>query len=656
VTGRPFRTVLVANRGEIAVRVIQACAELGLRTVAVYSEADAGALHVAMADAAVCIGPPPAVESYLNGGAIIAAALATRAGAVHPGYGFLSENADFAQACIDAGLIFIGPSPEAMRRMGSKIEAKRLAASLGIPVLAGYDGASQEVQTLRSEAARAGYPVLIKASAGGGGRGMRVVQDPAEFDEALESARREARAAFGDDTVLLERYVERPRHIEIQVFGDEHGSVVHLGERECSIQRRHQKVIEEAPSPVVTPALRAEMGDAAVRLALSIGYSGAGTVEFLLDEQGRYAFLEMNTRLQVEHGVTELVTGLDLVHLQLRVAAGAPLPVRQEDAALRGHAIQCRIYAEDPAAGFLPSTGTLTAFVPPEGPGIRNDVGVRSGDSVTPFYDPMLAKLLVAGATRADLLARTEQALRRFEVRGVTTNIPVLLRTVAHPAFRNGDLYTGFLDDLVLPALDRSSVPAPALVAAAVALTFGGEADTWTSGWRVTGAVRPVAVTTDGGLQTVLLARTGPESWTAEAVEAGYRATVRREGRGLRVVSGEQATIVAVEPRDAGVDIILDDGAWRLHRAPPPDVAASGRSAGVRAGASVIKAPLTGTIVKIAVVEGEAVRAQQPLVVIEAMKMEHTLVAPISAAVRAVRAGPGDLVQAGTVLIELSDG
>ena len=650
-----FSKLLIANRGEIAVRVMQACAELGVRTVAVYSEADARALHVRRADEAVCIGPAPAAQSYLNIAAIIAAALQTGAEAVHPGYGFLSENADFAQACADAGLVFVGPSPAAMRAMGSKIAAKKLAASLGMPLLTGYDGADQDPRVLAAEAARIGYPLLIKASAGGGGRGMRVVADPAEFSEALAGARREALAAFGDDAVLLETYLERPRHVEIQVFGDTHGNVVYLGERECSIQRRHQKVIEEAPSPVMTPALRATMGEAAVRLASAIDYTGAGTVEFLLDESGAFAFLEMNTRLQVEHGVTELVTGLDLVHLQLRVAAGEPLPLRQDSIRIHGHAIQCRVYAEDPAAGFLPSTGTITAFAPPQGAGVRNDIGVQAGDTITSFYDPMLAKLMVVGADRSDAVERAAWALRRYEVAGVTTNLPLLLATVSHPEFRAGRTFTGFLDAHILSALTHEHAPASALVAAAVTAVDTSAADPWRRGWRLSGARQSVLLHHGDVTEPVVLQRTDPSTWTALVGENAPPVIAHRDGDFMHVEREGRAECVMTERMGDEIEAVLNGATWRLRPQPPPDAAAAGRGGHIGTGAQHVTAPLTGTVVKVTVSEGETVRSHQPLVVIEAMKMEHTLTAPGDATVTRVRAAPGDLVQAGTVLVELGD-
>lgn len=651
-----FRKVLIANRGEIAVRVIQACAELGVRTVAVYSEADEDALHVRLADEAVVIGAATAAASYLNGDAIIAAARGTGAEAVHPGYGFLSESADFAQACQDAGLVFIGPTPAAMRAMGSKIEAKRLAASLGVPLLTGYDGASQDPRVLTQEADRAGYPLLIKASAGGGGRGMRVVPEAQAFAEALASAKREALAAFGDDAVLLERYVQRPRHVEIQVFGDGHGSLIHLGERECSIQRRHQKVIEESPSPALTSALRAEMCESALRLARAIRYSGAGTVEFLLNEEGRYAFLEMNTRLQVEHGVTELVTGLDLVRLQLLVAAGEPLPVRQEDVQSRGHAIQCRIYAEDATAGFLPSTGMLTRFVPPEGAGVRNDLGVRAGDSVTPFYDPLLAKLLTAGANRPTALDRMAAALHRYEIGGVTTNLPMLLATVQHPEFRAGLSDTGLLERLVLPALASAAPPESVVAVAAVEASAGDSINPWQIPWRATGATQPVTLHHDQTPFTQNLRRIGATRWRVSALDSETAWQVDRRGDRLHVKrEGEESINLQSGGRDGTIEIVAQGRAWRFTRAPEPKIESAVRAGGARAGNHAVTAPLTGAVISVVVAPGDSVAARQAMVVLEAMKMEHILRAPLAATVTRIHVQPGDLVQAGALLLELGE-
>jgi acetyl-CoA carboxylase biotin carboxylase subunit len=446
-----LKRLLVANRGEIAVRVIRACRECSVSPIAVYSEADRDTPHVALADAAFCLGPGPATESYLRADRILEAARALGADAVHPGYGFLSENSDFAQACADAGLIFVGPPADVIRRLGDKSAAKRLAVEAGVPVVPGYIGDDQTEATLRSEAKSIDTPLLITAAAGGGGRGMRRVDDLADIGGLLDEARREAQSAFGDDRVLLERYIAGPRHVEFQIFGDLHGNVVHLGERECSIQRRHQKIIEENPSPILTEDLRARMAEAAVAAGRAAGYVGAGTVEFLLeerpDEDHRFYFLEVNTRLQVEHPVTEFVTGLDLVRWQLLVADGQPLPLAQERIPRVGHAIEARVYAEDPAAGFLPSVGTILRWEPPAGAGVRVDAGYEAGSIVPPFYDPMLAKVIAHGATREDSIARLERALREFVILGVRTNVSYLLAIIGHPAFRVGRTTTGFLTE-----------------------------------------------------------------------------------------------------------------------------------------------------------------------------------------------------------------
>ena len=464
--------VLVANRGEIALRVIRACREMGIETVAVYSDADATARHVRAADAAVRVGPPPAAESYLNIPALIAAARTSGADAVHPGYGFLSERAAFARACVEAGLIFIGPPADAIERMGSKIGARTLMEQAGVPVVPGRTPADQSDAGIAAAADAIGFPVLVKASAGGGGKGMRAAHDAATLAEAIPSARREAQAAFGDGTLYVERLIQRPRHIEIQVFADAHGNAVHLFERECSIQRRHQKIVEESPSPVLTPAVRERMGKAAVAAATSAGYRNAGTIEFLLEGAGdtaRFYFLEMNTRLQVEHPVTEMVTGTDLVRAQLLVASGRPLPWRQEDLAQRGHAIECRVYAEDPSSGFLPQAGPLALYREPDGPGIRIDSGVEEGTAVPVQYDPMLAKLIASGETRDAAIARAVAALRQFPILGVRTNVAFLIRTLEHPAFRTGDLHTGFVDEH-LPSLLEKTEPSELVLSVARAV------------------------------------------------------------------------------------------------------------------------------------------------------------------------------------------
>ncbi|MCB9728990.1 MAG: acetyl-CoA carboxylase biotin carboxylase subunit [Deltaproteobacteria bacterium] len=470
-----MKRVLIANRGEIAVRVGRACRAMGLETVAVCSEADAGALHVREADQAVCVGPAAAIESYLLPDAILAAARDTGADAIHPGYGFLSENAGFARAVLDAGLLWVGPPPDAIAAMGSKIESRARMAAAGVPVVPGVDALPDDPDARAEAAAQLGYPVLVKASAGGGGKGMRGVAGPEELEAAVAGARREAGAAFADATVYLEKLLLRPRHVEIQVLADAHGAVLHLLERECSIQRRHQKVIEECPSPALDPALRERMGQAAVAAARAVGYVGAGTVEFMLDERGSFYFLEMNTRLQVEHPVTEEVVGIDLVAAQLRVAMGQPLPWTQQDIAPRGHAIEVRLYAEDPAREFLPATGTLLRYRPPTGPGLRHDGGVAEGDVVSPHYDPMLAKLIAVGETRDAARGRMLDALARFEVHGVTTNLGFLHALVAHPAFAAGDTHTGFIDEHFPEASRTAEAPdQDALIAIAVAELFGG--------------------------------------------------------------------------------------------------------------------------------------------------------------------------------------
>ncbi len=440
--------LLIANRGEIAVRICRAAHELGLRTVAVYSEADREALHVRMADEAYELGPPEPLQSYLDQSRLLGIARRSRANAVHPGYGFLSENADFAAACTEAGLIFVGPSPDAIRRMGSKIESKAIAERAEVPVIPGFSAGDNEALRQRApdEAARIGYPILVKASAGGGGKGMRIVEAPDELQAALDAGAREAQQAFGDATLMLEKYITRPRHVEIQVLGDRHGHLVHLYERECSVQRRHQKIIEETPSPGVTPDVRERMAAAALRLAAAVDYTGAGTVEFILGPDGQFYFLEMNTRLQVEHPVTELVTGIDLVHQQLRIARGESLAFRQGDIVQRGHAIECRLYAEDPARGFLPATGKIAVLREPSGPGRRIDSGIAANAEVTPYYDPILCKLVSYGHNRQEAIVRMQAMLRDYTLLGVTTNRQFLLDILESKPFADGDTDTSFID------------------------------------------------------------------------------------------------------------------------------------------------------------------------------------------------------------------
>lgn len=464
-----FHKILIANRGEVAVRIIRACQEMGIRTVAVYSDADADALHTMLADESLRIGPPPPSQSYLCGDCILEAARRLECDAIHPGYGFLSENADFAEAVQGAGLTWIGPSPAAMRAMGSKTSARAAMQAAGVPIVPGYQ-ASQDDADLLAAAAQIGFPVLVKATAGGGGKGMRIVDDPAELPAALASARREAANAFGDGRIYLERLIRSPRHIEFQVFGDHHGNAIHLFERECSIQRRHQKIVEETPSPLLDADLRRRMGEAAVAAVRAVGYINAGTLEFLVDPADRsFYFLEMNTRLQVEHPITEQVTGVDLVKLQLQVAAGQPIPFTQEQVGQRRHAIECRVYAEDPANGFLPSVGKVLRAVEPVGPGVRVDAGVTTGDEVTVHYDPMIAKLIVLGEDRADAVRKMDWALSHYVLLGLVTNIPFLRALIAHEVFRRGEAATDFVDNYFAAWQPPADDP-PDLVLAAAAL------------------------------------------------------------------------------------------------------------------------------------------------------------------------------------------
>ncbi|GBD38191.1 Biotin carboxylase [bacterium HR37] len=466
-----FDKILIANRGEIAIRIIRACRELGIKTVAVYSDADRTSLHVAMADEAYNIGPPPPTESYLSIEKIISVAKRSGADAIHPGYGFLSENHLFAEACEREGIVFIGPSSEAIRLMGDKITARRIAQEARVPLVPGSDGAVSDVEA-EVIAKKIGYPVMIKASAGGGGKGMRLVRREEDFKSSLRMARSEARSAFGDDSVYIEKFIERPRHVEIQIIGDAYGNILHLFERECSIQRRHQKVIEEAPSPAISPRTRKRMGEVAVRVAKAVSYRGAGTVEFILDQNENFYFLEMNTRIQVEHPVTEMITGFDIVKWMIRIAAGEKLTLTQEDISIRGHAIECRVYAEDPERNFLPSPGKLEYVRTPGGPGIRDDSSIYSGCEITPFYDPMLSKLIAWADTREEAIKKMRNALREYIVLGVKTNIGFLRRVMENEEFIKGEFDTGFIDrhpELLSPSVDTQNLE-PALVAAAVAM------------------------------------------------------------------------------------------------------------------------------------------------------------------------------------------
>ncbi|GAB4196755.1 MAG: acetyl-CoA carboxylase biotin carboxylase subunit [Roseiflexaceae bacterium] len=659
-----FDKILIANRGEIAVRIIRSCHELGIAAVAVYSEADRSALHVRQADQAVAIGPAAASASYLSVERIIEAALSSGAQAIHPGYGFLSERTHFARACREAGLVFIGPPPEAIDLMGSKIAAKRLAESVGVPTAPGYMGDDQRPERLRAEAERVGFPLLIKASAGGGGKGMRTVRAMDEFDAALEGAKREARAAFGDDSVFLERLILRPRHVEIQVLADAHGNCVSLFERECSIQRRHQKIVEESPSPALTPELRAEMGAAAVRLALAAGYVNAGTVEFVLGPDGRPAFLEMNTRLQVEHPVTESVTGLDLVRLQIAIAAGERLPFGQADLAQRGHAIEVRVYAEDPAT-FLPSTGRVALFAPPEGPGVRNDAGLQSGDEVTVNYDPMLAKLIVSAPERRAAIERLVRALDEYAVLGVTTNLPLLRAVARHPAFAEGATTTDFLTEHGLTESGYEPALLPPEVLAAAALAGSDTAapaarDPWQAGsWRLLRDGVRRRYLFNGEEQSITLSQRGA-GWQAQAGDTALDLAVvaaRPDALTLeiRLPSGGSAQLETFRLAREGSALLIGwrGASYRLVQASSLDIDTLGGRGAASGGHASLSAPMPGTVVKVLVEEGQQVAARQPLIVLEAMKMEHVVAAPHDGLVRKLFFRPGDLVAKGAALVDL---
>ncbi|WAJ28599.1 acetyl/propionyl/methylcrotonyl-CoA carboxylase subunit alpha [Antarcticirhabdus aurantiaca] len=662
-------TLLVANRGEIACRVMRTAKRMGMRCVAVFSDADRDALHVALADEAVRIGPAPAAESYLDGAAILNAARRTGAEAIHPGYGFLSENADFAQAAEAAGLIFVGPRPDSIRAMGLKDAAKRLMEAAGVPVVPGFHGEEDDPARLAREAERIGYPVLIKARAGGGGKGMRRVKRAADFADALASARREALAAFGDAHCLVERYVAAPRHVEVQVFGDAHGNLVHLFERDCSLQRRHQKVIEEAPAPGMTAELRAVMGEAAVRAARAVNYRGAGTVEFILDASeglrpDRFFFMEMNTRLQVEHPVTELVTGLDLVELQLRVAMGEHLPIGQDDVRLSGHAVEARLYAEDPAAGFLPSTGRLSTLRFPEG-NVRVETGVREGDRVTPHYDPMIAKLVVHGATRAEAFRRLRAALAETRIAGPATNLGVLARLAADPDVLSGMLDTGLIERrgeaLTAPArVEADEVLALAALACLGHLEPVPDAIGWRDpfdalrSFRAWGRARQVALLQDEtGERREVVVHTDETDDFDVALPDGSACfgICRREADGRVVFERDGRRRSALVARDAdGITIFLGSEA---HRFTFWREAASGDTVAAAASDRIV-APMPG-LVRLVAESGAAVAKGDVLAVLEAMKMEHALRSPRDGRVATVSVSLGDAVESGAVLLTLAE-
>jgi len=662
-----FTKILIANRGEIACRVAATARRLGIKTVAVYSEADASAKHVAVCDEAVLIGPPAAKESYLRADKIIEVALATGAQAIHPGYGFLSENEGFANACAAAGLVFIGPPGSAIRAMGSKSAAKALMETAKVPLVPGYHGDNQDADFLQTQADQIAYPVLLKASAGGGGKGMRIVERSADFKAALASCKREAINSFGDDKVLVEKYLQRPRHIEIQVFADTHGDCVYLFERDCSVQRRHQKVLEEAPAPGMTLERRAAMGEAAVAAAKAVGYVGAGTVEFIANQDGSFYFMEMNTRLQVEHPVTEMITGLDLVEWQLRVAAGQRLPLKQSELAINGHAIEARIYAENPEKGFLPSIGTLRHMHTPHAvtfhlgedtathkpAAVRIDSGVRQGDAISPFYDPMIAKLIVWGHDRQQALARMAQALSEYQIVGLASNIAFLQRLIASPPFANADLDTGLIErhqDVLFPAPPKASLQVLALAAAALLASERQTAtDPWAnaSGWRLNSELKrnldfadegnayPVSVTyqADGWSivsgehkSAMLIAAQHGTHFTLKLGEHTLQGNVVRDGETFHVFTGGvHSALVCTDPLAHAGEAEAEGGR--------------------------LTAPMPGKIVAVLVAAGDTVDKGTPLLIMEAMKMEHTIAAPHQGEVEELLYAVGDQVAEGAQLL-----
>ncbi len=675
-----FKKILIANRGEVAVRIMATCREMGIQTVAVYSQVDRNARHVRVADEAYSIGPAPTAQSYLKTDTIIETAQQSGAEAIHPGYGFLSENAAFVEACERAGIVFIGPPASAMRLMGSKIAAKQIAQSVGAPTVPGYTGASQDEATLMSEAQRIGFPLLVKASAGGGGKGMREVHTADTFLEELAGARREAKASFGDETVFLERLIQPPHHVEIQVLGDMYGSLISLGERECSIQRRHQKIVEESPSVALTPALRAEMGAAAVRIASAAGYVNAGTMEFILDANKQFYFLEMNTRLQVEHPVTELVTGLDLVRHQIQIATGEPLTLTQEQVSHRGHAIEVRIYAEDAERDFLPSTGIVQRFIQPEGPGIRVDSGVEDGDEITQFYDPLIAKLIVYGEGRAAAIARLQRALEQTAIFGVTTNIPLLHNIALHPAFREGLTSTAFLSEYGLLKVDaHKQLPQQALIAAAIYVVKGELAlrgsgviansstqmlrgnvvNPWkTLGpWRIIGDARKLTYHYQEQDHIVALQSTSMEGAWSVQVDGQPAENIEYVigNNGLIVLrQGAKQLHTYIHEEEAGeIQVILDGYTYRLEQRRPPDANTTAHGGSTLQKQKTLTAPMAGTIVKVQVQEGDEVQAQEVLVVLSAMKMEHAITAPYDGKIRRVHYHEGTVVKGGAVVVEM---
>ena len=656
----PFTSLLIANRGEIACRVMRTAKAMGLRTIAVYSEADADAPHVAMADEAVLIGPAPVAESYLNAARIIEAAQTAGAEAVHPGYGFLSENAGFARACAEAGLVFIGPPPDAIDLMGDKAKAKRRMIEAGVPCVPGYQGEDQSDATLIKAAAEIGFPIMVKAAAGGGGRGMRLVEREADLAAAIGAARSEAENAFGSGELILERAIIQPRHVEIQVFADARGHAIHLGERDCSVQRRHQKVLEEAPCPVMTPELRETMGAAAVKAARDIDYVGAGTVEFLLDASGAFYFLEMNTRLQVEHPVTEMVTGLDLVALQIRIAQGEPLALQQADIALDGHAIEARLYAEDVGEGFLPASGPVDHWRPAAGDGVRIDAGIASGGAVSPFYDPMLAKVIAHGATREEARRKLIGALKQTALFGIATNKAFLVDALSRPAFAQGEATTAFIaeafdDEALQPAsLDARSAACAAVLlylndrdaAARQALNLAAPLFNWSS---ATPIETPYRLECRDQAIDVALTPTGPASYAARIGDETLPVRIiERNAHAALLAVNDMRVATLYNPKEAGIQITLDGRDFDI-----VNRNALFASKDDDAGAGAVTAPMHGALVDIFVAKGQTVAKGDRLAVLEAMKMQHELTAAIDGDITAIHFDAGAQIPANAVIMEI---
>ncbi|MGO4852187.1 ATP-binding protein [Phaeovulum sp. W22_SRMD_FR3] len=663
-----FTKILIANRGEIACRVIATARRMGIRTVAVYSDADTTSKHTELADEAVHIGPAAVSESYLRGEVIIAAALRTGAEAIHPGYGFLSENPDFVEAVEAAGLVFIGPKAQSIRAMGLKDAAKRLMVDAGVPVVPGYHGESQDPAFLAAEAENIGYPVMIKARAGGGGKGMRLVEDPAGFAQALESAQREARSSFGDPACLIEKYVTQPRHIEIQVFGDSQGNVIHLFERDCSLQRRHQKVIEEAPAPGMPEAVRAAMGRAAVEAAKAIGYQGAGTIEFIVDGTGTpredgFWFMEMNTRLQVEHPVSEAITGLDFVELQLRIAAGEPLPLRQDQLRIDGWAFEARVYAEDVPKGFLPATGTLAHLSFPDSVtfaqgAVRIDSGVRQGDTITPWYDPMIAKVIVHGPTRTEALQLLSATLGGCRVAGSATNLEFLGALSRHAGFARGEVDTGLIarDLAALTARPEMSAEIPALAALAALrlLQAPGMSDPWDqlTGWRIwSQATDHVALETGGARLDLCVTHLGGGAYRITFGEVSCNLKVLRcEGTRVRLEMDGRHFSADVMARAGWITVFCNGFAHEFATVDPLNAALGDQSSG-----DCVFAPMPGLVTAVRTVAGARVSKGEALMVLEAMKMEHVLTAPRDGIVAEVLVTGQDQVTDGTLLLRMQE-